>query len=271
MAETLQVPGATLHYNVRGSGPALLCIPGGPADGNAFTRFATELAPNHTVITYDPRGLSSSAIEGTPGEDLIGQLADDAHRLINAVTSEPAHVFASSGGSMVAMELLQRHPGQIRGLIMHEPPMTSLLPDQEAEARRTAAMDEAYRTGGAFAAIAVFLEGTGLGDPAGQPEEPSPEMREHMAAMKPNLDFFFQHLMHATGDYRPDYDRLRELTDRITIAVGEDSGDQLAHRAAVALADRLGLTPVPYPGHHGGFDEHPAAAAELTRKILSQS
>ena len=269
MSETLRVPGATLHYDVRGTGPAVLCIPGGPADGNSFTRLAAELAPHHTVISYDPRGLSRSAIDGAPGEDLIGLLADDAHRLINAVTDEPAHVFASSGGSMPGMELLLRHPEQIRGLIMHEPPMTSLLPDQEDEARRTAAMDEAYRTGGAFAAIAVFLEGTGLGGDTDQ--EPTPEMREQMAAMKPNLDFFFQYLMHATGDYRPDYDRLRSLTGRITVAVGEDSGDQLACRAAVALAEHLGLTPVTFPGDHGGFDEHPAAAAELVRKLLSQS
>ena len=30
--ETLKVPGASLYYEVRGSGPALLMMPGGPAD-----------------------------------------------------------------------------------------------------------------------------------------------------------------------------------------------------------------------------------------------
>ena len=30
--KTLKVPGATLYYEVRGTGPVLLCIPGGPTD-----------------------------------------------------------------------------------------------------------------------------------------------------------------------------------------------------------------------------------------------
>lgn len=34
--ETLKVPGASLYYEVRGSGPVLLMMPGGPADAGAF-------------------------------------------------------------------------------------------------------------------------------------------------------------------------------------------------------------------------------------------
>ncbi|MFI6024910.1 alpha/beta fold hydrolase [Amycolatopsis magusensis] len=269
MSRTLQVPGATLHYDVQGSGPAVLCVPGGPADASSFTTFAAELAADHTVITYDPRGLSRSAIDGAPGEDLVGRHADDAHRLLAEVSTEPGFVFASSGGGMTTMELLRRHPGQVRAAILHEPPTTSLLPAREDEARRTAAIDEAYRTGGAFAAIAVFLEGTGLGGDHGDGGEPTPEMREQMAAMQPNLDFFFAHLMHALGDYRPDYTALRSLADRITVAIGEESRGQLAYEAAVALADELGVEPALFPGDHGGYSAHPAAAADLTRKIFS--
>ncbi len=34
--KTLDVPGASIYYEVRGSGPVLLCIPGGPAVASAF-------------------------------------------------------------------------------------------------------------------------------------------------------------------------------------------------------------------------------------------
>jgi hypothetical protein len=30
-AKTLNVPGARIYYEVRGAGPVLLCMPGGPA------------------------------------------------------------------------------------------------------------------------------------------------------------------------------------------------------------------------------------------------
>ena len=50
---TLKVPGSKLYYEVRGSGPVLLCIPGGPTDAGVFspsrldpgTRLLLEEAP----------------------------------------------------------------------------------------------------------------------------------------------------------------------------------------------------------------------------------
>ena len=41
--ETLKVPGASLYYQVRGSGPVLLMMPGGPADATAFRSIAGDL------------------------------------------------------------------------------------------------------------------------------------------------------------------------------------------------------------------------------------
>jgi hypothetical protein len=54
--ETLNLPGANLYYEIRGSGPVLLLMPGGPADATAFRSIAGQLAPHYTVVTYDPRG-----------------------------------------------------------------------------------------------------------------------------------------------------------------------------------------------------------------------
>lgn len=42
--ETLVVPGATLHYEVRGSGPVLLLICGGVYDAEGFDGLAEALA-----------------------------------------------------------------------------------------------------------------------------------------------------------------------------------------------------------------------------------
>src|SRR5205807_682561 len=80
---TLNVPGASIYYEVRGAGPALLMMPGGPADAGAFRNIAGPLAAHYTVVTYDPRGLSHSPLEGTLNDARIVQIfADDAHRLL---------------------------------------------------------------------------------------------------------------------------------------------------------------------------------------------
>ncbi|MGH2758351.1 MAG: alpha/beta fold hydrolase, partial [Actinomycetota bacterium] len=64
--DSLKVPGATLYHEVRGSGPVLLAIPGGPTDAGLFTGFAEYLADRYTVVTYDPRGHSRSTLDGPP-------------------------------------------------------------------------------------------------------------------------------------------------------------------------------------------------------------
>jgi hypothetical protein len=41
--------------------------------------------------------------------------------------------------------------------------------------------------------------------------------------------------------------------DPLVIGVGAESGQQVAGRAAVAVAERLGTPPVTFPGGHDGF------------------
>ncbi|GAA1547272.1 alpha/beta hydrolase [Kribbella lupini] len=65
----LPVPGATLHYEVTGSGPVLLLIPGGFTDGAIFDSIVGQLAADYTVITYDPRGNSRSPYDA----ELVGR------------------------------------------------------------------------------------------------------------------------------------------------------------------------------------------------------
>jgi pimeloyl-ACP methyl ester carboxylesterase len=64
--QALEVPGAHLHYEVRGSGPVLLLIPGGAMDGGLFAGMVEPLTADYTVVTYDPRGLSRSTFDDHP-------------------------------------------------------------------------------------------------------------------------------------------------------------------------------------------------------------
>lgn len=60
------------------------------------------------------------------------------------------------------------------------------------------------------------------------------------------------------------------------IAVGVESEGQLAYRGGLAVADRLGAEPVPFPSDHGGFlgGEYgqagdPDAFAATLREVLA--
>ncbi|MET0704774.1 MAG: alpha/beta hydrolase, partial [Mycobacterium sp.] len=87
ISRSLDVPGARLHYEVRGSGPLLLVI-GSPMPAADFAPVAHALAGTHTVVTYDPRGLAHSTID-EPAQDATPDLrADDVAALIDAVGHE---------------------------------------------------------------------------------------------------------------------------------------------------------------------------------------
>jgi pimeloyl-ACP methyl ester carboxylesterase len=267
----LKVPGASIYYVVRGSGPVLLMMPGGPADAGAFRRIAPYLESDYTVVTYDPRGLSHSPLDAPVKDERIVEInADDVHRLLTEITKEPAFVFASSGGAVMALELAARHSQQVRTLLAHEPPAVALLPDPARERAAMAEIVQTYRTQGIGPAMGKFMVQSRIrtGPPPPQPGEPTPEMREAMAQMQRNMDFWLGHSFMAIADYEPDVDTLKAGPSRIVPGVGDESRGELAHEGGLRLAARLGTEAVVFPGAHGGFESHAPEFAVKLREVL---
>ena len=131
-SSTLKVPGAEIYYEVRGSGPILLIIPGGPQDAGVFADVSQHLADRYTVVAYDPRGNSRSTFDGEPEELSLDVQADDAAALIGALGGGPAYVFGTSGGAQIGLNLAARHPDLVRIVVAHEPPAIMLLDDPSA-------------------------------------------------------------------------------------------------------------------------------------------
>lgn len=263
----LSVPGATLYYEVRGSGPVLLAIPGGPVDAGVFTGLADQLADRYTVVTYDPRGHSRSTLDGALPDSAVRVHADDAARLIDAVGSKPAYVLGSSGGATIGLDLVARHGAKVKTLVAHEPPMMEVLPDRERWRAIFKEIYETYKQAGAYPAMERFGKAVEEGGPKYseqmQQGEPSPEQAAMMARMMGNFEFFLEHEIRAIGGYVPDIAALRASQSRIVIAGGKQSGAQGAYRAAAALAERLGIELTLFEGGHGGFGAEEAFAEKV--------
>jgi pimeloyl-ACP methyl ester carboxylesterase len=257
---TLDVPGAVLHYDVRSNDsstqPVLLLI-GSPMGAAGFVTLAGHFA-DRTVVTYDPRGAGRSrrtdgARESTPDEH-----ADDLHRLIAALDAGPADIFASSGGAVNALALVAKHPEQVRILVAHEPPAAQELPDREPVLAACDDIQQTYRRSGFGPAMAKFIvlvshEGP---VPAGFADRPAPDPA--MFGLPGEDDgsrddpLVGQNIV-SCNRYRHDFGALRAAPSRVVIAAGAESGQMMAGRAAVAVAGRLGTTPVTFPGGHDGF------------------
>lgn len=280
---TLTVPGAVLSYDVRlGNGGDVLLLIGSPMGAAGFGTLASHF-PDRTVVTYDPRGVERSrrtdgARESTPDEH-----ADDLHRLIAELDADPIDIFASSGGAVNALVLVARHPEQVRTLVAHEPPAATALPDREAALAASRDIKETYEREGVGPAMAKFIalvshEGP-VPDDWTQRPAPDPAMFGLPTEDDGSRDdpLVGQNIISCTH-YEHDFEALRRASTRIVPAAGIESAGTLAHRAALAVAERLGTTPVLFPSNHGGFlggeygqTGEPEAFAATLRRVLEES
>lgn len=262
-AGTLAVPGAVLHYEVRGSGPLLLLMGGGNSDAAIFDRLAAHFAVDHRVLTFDPRGNSRSPLDGPSVDQRIETHADDAERLLDLVAAPdaPVQVFGSCSGGLIALRLAlglaARRPDRIAGLVVHEPPAFGLLPDAVERLAFIDAVHATYRREGIPAAMEQFSAVFG-----GRPAPVLPEANDNTA-------FFLAHVLRPFTRFVPDFAALAPLAGRIVVAGGQDSRTHDVHRPAEVVAERLGKELVLFPGGHVGYAKWPDDFGLLLREMLA--
>ncbi|MEV4636364.1 alpha/beta hydrolase [Actinoplanes sp. NPDC049548] len=267
MNDTLAVPGARLHYELRGSGPLIVLV-GAPMDATAFAPLADRLAADgHTVLTTDPRGINRSPLDNPEQDSTPPLRADDLGRLLAHLDAGPATVLGSSGGALTALALAENHPGQVHTVIAHEPPLVELLDDRDELHAGTADIIATHLAGDGPGAWRKFLAQANISMPDevfamvfGGDRAPQQAADEHR---------WFTHELGPGTRWRPDLDALRTGPARIVVGIGEQSSGQLCDRASRALAAELGTEPVLFPGDHTGFVDEPDRFAERLRKVLS--
>jgi pimeloyl-ACP methyl ester carboxylesterase len=290
----VEVPGGSVYYEVRGSGPLLLVV-GQPMTSGPFAYLADLLADDHTVVTYDPHGVGKSTVED-PSLAVTPEIeADDLAQIIADFGAERADVFGSSGGAVAGLAFAVCHPDKLGTLIAHEPPLPELLPDAPYVRAAIDDVENAYRTDGPGAGFGKFVSlvmhdgpvteagvppaawpppGSGDGEAAvegGQSSDggeapPLPTEKEQA-----DNELFLLQMLKPFLHYQPPVDVLRSAGPRIVVAVGAASLEDIAARSTRALAEQLGTPAVVFPGDHGGFMADPEGFATAIRKVLTDS
>ncbi|MET9486627.1 alpha/beta hydrolase [Nocardia sp. NPDC006630] len=252
----LDVPGARLRYEVRGDGPPLVLLHGNTGDGDVFQFLAAPLAQRYTVITYDARGNSRSALTiDNPGPQPVRERADDALAIIDALTDEPPCVFGNSGGAITALDLLSRYPDRVRLVIAHEPPMFTVLPDAADHAAFFADVHATFLREGTDAAFEKFGAGIGIRaqNRSAEPTQLPPAIGEMRARMHANLPFFLGSEMLDVVGYQPDVPALAKSADRLIFGIGADSRAFRPALPALEFAPTINAELVEFPGDHAGY------------------
>jgi pimeloyl-ACP methyl ester carboxylesterase len=287
---TLDVPGATLTYDVRrndASTEPILLLVGFPMAAAGFGSLAKRFT-DRTVVTYDPRGCERSVETdagptGGTGRPTPDDHADDMHRIIQAIGGGPVDLFASSGGAVHVLALVSEHPEDVRTLVAHEPPIGSILDDREYALATCRAIHDTYQRSGWGAGMAHFITVVShrgpftaevaarpAPDPAtfGMPSEDDGSRNDPMLGQS----------IITTTHYEPDFAALGAASTRVVLAAGEGSQGEMANRGAYAAAKRLGVEPVIFPSDHGGFlggeygqTGDPDAFAAKLRQVLAEA
>ena len=262
---TLQVEGAELYYELRGTGP-LIALHAAPMDAASFTPLAELLAVDHTVLTSDPRGINRSRVDNRDQDVTPEMRAKDLAALLDHVDAGPATLFGSSGGAVSALALTQMHPELVTTVIAHEPPLAELLSDRQQVRSQTDDMIETYLAGDRKGAWKQFMETANIHLPDEHFESMFGGRIEGQAAADEH--FYFAHMERPTTFWKPDLPALRHTRVNLLVGIGEDSADELCDRTSHALATEIGIAPTLFPGGHTGFAEDPVAFSARIRDVV---
>ncbi|WP_296000772.1 alpha/beta hydrolase [Rugamonas sp.] len=119
---TAQVNGVKLHYQIAGSGSAVVLLHGYAKTGHMWNPVMGDLARSHTVIVPDLRGAGQSEV--TADGYSKANMARDIHALVAALGQQHATVVGHDIGLMVAYAYAAQFPQETDRLVL----MDAFLP-----------------------------------------------------------------------------------------------------------------------------------------------
>jgi proline iminopeptidase len=110
--------GRALAWRELGSGPVLVCHPGGPGCSSAYFGDLPELAARRTLVLLDPRGTGGSDRPADPSDYDLEQYVADVEAVREHLGLERLDLLGHSHGGFVAMAWAGAHPDRVARLVL---------------------------------------------------------------------------------------------------------------------------------------------------------
>lgn len=135
--------GTELAYHLKGEGPLLVCLPGGPLRASAYFGDLGGLTAHRQLVLLDLRGSGDSSAPDDPSSYRCDRLVDDVEALREHLGLDRIDLLAHSAAGDLALLYAARHPGRLNSLTLLTPVAQAagiVITDQErrdaAELRR---------------------------------------------------------------------------------------------------------------------------------------
>lgn len=269
-------------HRLVGSGPMLVCHPGGPGFDSTYLRDLGGLAATRTLVLVDPRGTGASAFPDDPRAYANEDYVADLEELHGHLGIERIDVLGHSHGGVIGMAYAAAHPAQVRKLVLAD----ALPRFQEPQQQAMTALMESRAKEPWYADARAALEAEQAGEFSSEDELAELVRRElpfyvatlgptekayleELARNRPNQDAlkFFNDEIFGTFNLRPDLERIQADTLIITGEHDFICGPVSAHELAEAMP-AAELTVLPGCGHFP-FVEQPDAFREVIERFLA--
>lgn len=117
---TLPIADGTLWYEVRGTGPPLVCLHGGWQHSDSWRPQVDPFADEYSVVTFDIRGHGRTGATDARRYS-IDLFVDDLERLLAHLGVDRPIFAGISLGGMIVQSYLARHPRGARGAVIGGP------------------------------------------------------------------------------------------------------------------------------------------------------
>jgi pimeloyl-ACP methyl ester carboxylesterase len=255
--------GVELAVEVRGTGPALICVHGFGGAKEDFADHADDLAARNRVVLPDLRGHGDSDGPDDPAAYSLDRCAADVLALAEALDLRRFRLLGHSMGGMVVRRVARLASDRVEGVVFMSTaagPPEGLDPDVVDLGAALALED--------FAALkAVLDEAKVLGTPA----------YERLLAEREGFAAYAEHKWQRLAPAmwaalapeivrEPDAtDEVRAIACPVLVIVGElDAVFYEASLAIAAAAPDARLAVIPHAGHHPQFENPEAWVAALT-------
>lgn len=275
--------GDALYYKVRGVGKPILFIAPGGGNGDDYLPVANILADTYKVITYDRRANARST-RNFPNAFSISQQSRDAVAILNEIGESKVIVVGNSSGAVVALDMATAFQKYIHAVIIHEAPISTVLPEEEAEKWKNffiscykLATEKSASAGAkkfffgvelptysllwATIKLRVFTQKEQLDD------------KPLRISRKDATDVLLLNELLPVTQYEPDFEKAK--ADGVKLFIGCSQYGLKRNtwyaKAARKMAEKLSCGMIEFPGHHGSFMDSPDKWAEVIRETARKT
>lgn len=113
--------GTELAYRVVGSGPPLVCVPGGPGQAVEYLGELGGLSDHRTLILLDNRGTGASQAPQDPATYRVDRLVQDVEALRGHLGLDRMDLFGHSASGGICLLYAAEHPRRLDHLVLVDP------------------------------------------------------------------------------------------------------------------------------------------------------